>query len=141
MASRNSSKNWKRRWKHFTWAAMARQNWTRRPLRRKAKGEPVCLMPNVPTYLLHVLFFDNTKSSYSLLSLFLFLYLVRPHSWRIVLFCLSGRKKKTNDRKRGHKSEENGDAKTGDNVDDDDIMGPKPMLPYSSMFILSPTNP
>ncbi|XP_059351423.1 voltage-dependent calcium channel type A subunit alpha-1-like isoform X2 [Daphnia carinata] len=43
--------------------------------------------------------------------------------------------------KRGHKSEENGDAKTGDNVDDDDIMGPKPMLPYSSMFILSPTNP
>nr|CAH0109633.1 unnamed protein product [Daphnia galeata] len=43
--------------------------------------------------------------------------------------------------KRGHKSEGNGDAKTGDNVDDDDIMGPKPMLPYSSMFILSPTNP
>lgn len=28
-----------------------------------------------------------------------------------------------------------------DNADDDDIIGPRPMLPYSSMFILSPTNP
>lgn len=38
---------------------------------------------------------------------------------------------------RGRKKD---DEKKGD--DDDDIPdGPKPMLPYSSMFILSPTNP
>ena len=44
--------------------------------------------------------------------------------------------------KKGRKdADDNGDAKTGDNVEEDDIMGPKPMLPYSSMFILSPTNP
>lgn len=32
------------------------------------------------------------------------------------------------------------DNKSGDDDDDAD-MGPKPMLPYTSMFILSPTNP
>lgn len=29
----------------------------------------------------------------------------------------------------------------GDAGDDEEPTGPKPMLPYSSMFILSPTNP
>ncbi|XP_046399409.1 voltage-dependent calcium channel type A subunit alpha-1-like [Ischnura elegans] len=37
--------------------------------------------------------------------------------------------------------EEDDEKKGGDDGDDDDMTGPKPMLPYSSMFILSPTNP
>ena len=32
-------------------------------------------------------------------------------------------------------------AMKGDTVDEEEPSGPKPMLPYSSMFILSPTNP
>ncbi|XP_076348335.1 voltage-dependent calcium channel type A subunit alpha-1-like [Tachypleus tridentatus] len=37
--------------------------------------------------------------------------------------------------------EEDNDPVQGEEIKPDDITGPKPMLPYSSMFFLSPTNP